>query len=540
MEGTDKTRKQLMEELDCLHQRITEFEAMEAEHKRLEQEFKLRGQILEEIVRILESAIDPIFLHDAEGNFIYVNEAAARSHGYTKEELMKMDLYKLEVAWSSKMGEARMKKILEDRSAVFEVEHYHKDGSLLHFEIHTRPVEMDGNLFFISAARDIAERKRAEEEGMQLEQKAQLASRLASVGELAAGVAHEINNPLTAVIGYAHLLLDRKDIPEDVRCDVEAINEGGQRVAGIIRKLLVFARQTKPERKYVGINEIINTTLDLRAYSLQSDNVQVVLQLDPNLPMTVADPGQLQQVFLNLIINAETEVKLAHGGGKLAIKTEQIGNTTRISFKDNGPGIARENLERIFNPFFTTRKVGQGTGLGLSLCHGIVTEHEGRIWAESQLGKGATFIVELPIVTKERQFEMPEPVVKEAQKAAKARILVVDDEAVIRQFVSHVLTDEGHELEAVGSAEDALEKVKSEKYQIIMLDIKMPGMSGIELYRHFRKISPTLAERVVFITGDVMGASTMDFINKTKVPYIVKPFDSRQLKTAVNRVLARG
>jgi CheY-like chemotaxis protein len=363
---------------------------------------------------------------------------------------------------------------------------------------------------------------------------------LASVGELAAGVAHEINNPLTAVIGYAHLLLERKDIPEDIRHDVEIINEGAQRVAGIIRKLLVFARQTKPERKYVDINEIISTTLDLRAYSLQSNNVKVIFQLDPDLPMTVVDPSQLQQVFLNLIINAETEVKLAHGGGKLAIKTEQIGNTIRISFKDNGPGIARGNLEMIFNPFFTTRKVGQGTGLGLSLCHGVVTEHKGRIWAESQLGRGATFIVELPIVAEDRQLEMPEPVVQEARKVAKAKILVVDDEAVISQFVSQILTDEGHEVEAVDSAEDALEVVKSKKYQIIILDIKMPGMSGIELYRRFRKTSPTLAEGVVFITGDVMGASTMGFLSKTKVPYIVKPFDSRQLKTAVNRVLARG
>src|SRR4030042_1835167 len=163
MKDTDRTKKQLVEELDCMRRRIAELEPMEAEYKRIEQELKLRGQILEEIVHILESAIDPIFIHDAEGNFIYVNEAAARSHGYTKEELMKMNLYKLEVARTSKMGEARMKKILEDRSAVFEVEHYHKDNSLLHFEIHTRPVEMDGNLFFISAARDISERKRTEE-----------------------------------------------------------------------------------------------------------------------------------------------------------------------------------------------------------------------------------------------------------------------------------------------------------------------------------------------------------------------------------------
>jgi CheY-like chemotaxis protein len=393
---------------------------------------------------------------------------------------------------------------------------------------------------FRGISRDITDRKQRDEERKQLEQKAQFASRLASVGELASGVAHEINNPLTAVIGYAHLLLDRKDMPVDIKRDVEVINEGAQRVAGIIKKLLVFARQTKPERTYVDINEIINTTLELRAYYLRSSNIKVILQLDPDLPMTVADPGQLQQVFLNLIMNAEAEVKLVHGGGKMAIKTEQIGDNLRVSFKDNGLGIARENLERIFNPFFTTRKVGQGTGLGLSVCHGIVTEHKGRIWAESQLGKGATFIMELPIVNESKQLEMPEPVVRETQKAAKAKILVVDDEIVIRQFVSQILTEEGHEVEAVDSAEGALEEVNNKEYQAIMLDIKMPGMSGIELYRHFQKISQPLADKVVFITGDVMGTSTMAFLSKTKAPYIIKPFDATQLKAEINRVLAKG
>jgi CheY-like chemotaxis protein len=172
------------------------------------------------------------------------------------------------------------------------------------------------------------------------------------------------------------------------------------------------------------------------------------------------------------------------------------------------------------------------------VCHGIITEHKGRIWAESQLGKGATFIAELPIVTEDKQLEMPEPVVQEPQEVTRAKILVIDDEAVVRQFVSQMLTEEGHEVEAVDSAEVALEEIKNKEYRVIMLDIKMPGMSGIELYKHLQKTSPSLAERVVFITGDVMGTSTMTFLSKTKVPYIIKPFDAKQLKTEVNRVLA--
>ncbi len=481
---------------------------------------------------------------DLEGNFVFFSDALCRQLDYSREEIVGMS-YKIYVPPEN------AKTVYEVYNTVFRTgeprklftsSQIRKDGTRVYTEDSIFPMRDDEGKItgFRGISRDITDRKQREEEKKQLEQKAQFASRLASVGELASGVAHEINNPLTAVIGYAHLLLDRKDIPADIKRDVEVINEGAQRVAGIIKKLLVFARQTKPERTYVDINEILNTTLELRAYSLQSNNIKVILQLDPDLLMTVADPGQLQQVFLNLIMNAETEVKLVHGGGKLSIKTEQMSDNLRVSFKDNGLGIAKENLERIFNPFFTTRKVGQGTGLGLSVCHGIVTEHKGRIWAESHLGRGATFIVELPIVNENKQLEMPQPVVRETRKAAKAKILVVDDEFMVRQFVSQILAEEGHEVEVVDSAEGALQEVNSKQYQAIMLDIKMPGMSGIELYQLLQKISPRLADKVVFITGDVMGTSTMTFLSKTKAPYIIKPFDATQLKTEIDRVLASG
>jgi signal transduction histidine kinase len=422
------------------------------------------------------------------------------------------------------------------------MESIRKDGTRILVEDSIFPLrnERDDIIGFRGVSRDVTERKQAELERKQMEQKAQFASRLASVGELASGVAHEINNPLTGVIGYAHLLLDRKDISQDIRHDLEIINEGAQRVAAIIRKLLTFARQQKPEQRFANINEIISTTLDLRTYELASNNIRVAFQPARDLPMTIVDSGQLQQVFLNLIINAETEMKLAKGGGKLSIKTEQVDNTIRISFKDNGPGIAKENLERIFDPFFTTREVGQGTGLGLNVCHGIITEHKGKIWVESKLGRGATFIVELPIVTEDSQLVLLEPAVEEPKKVTKAKILVIDDEPVIRQFVSRVLSEEGHEVEAVDKAKDALEKIKSKRYRLILLDIKMPGISGIELYKQFQEIAPSLMKRVVFITGDVMGKRTTDFLAKTKAPYMMKPFDAEQLKTEINRILARG
>jgi PAS domain S-box-containing protein len=492
---------------------------------------------------VLDDMEEAYYEEDIAGNFTYFNDALCRQLGYSREELMGMS-YKVYTAPEDvpRVVETfgRIYRTGEPLRA-FPMDRIRKDGKHIYTETSGFPLrdEKGQIIGFRGVIRDISERKKAEEEKRELEQKAQFASRLASVGELASGVAHEINNPLTGVIGYAHLLLGKKEISKDVRHDLEIINEGAQRVASIVKKLLAFARQTKPEQRYVNVNELIRNTLDLRAYELSANNIKVTLQLTRDMPLTIADPGQLQQVFLNLIINAETEMKLAHDKGRLSIKTERINSTIRITFKDTGPGIAEENLRTIFDPFFTTREVGQGTGLGLSVCHGIITEHNGKIWAESEPGQGAAFIIELPLTTEEGQIEPPEPAVEKPARGTKARILVVDDESVIRQFMRQVLTEQGHIVETIDNAASALKMVKAKRYRLILLDIKMPGMNGVELYKEFQKIAPSLTKRVVFITGDVMGKRTISFLNKTKTPYMMKPFDAKELKTEINRILGK-
>ena len=247
------------------------------------------------------------------------------------------------------------------------------------------------------------ERKQAEERERQLQLQLNLSNRLASLGLMVEGIAHEINNPLTSVIGFAQMLTF-EDIPENTREDVKMIGDNAQRVADIMKNLLTFAKQQKLERTYINVNDIIGATLKMRAYSLEDTNITVTTQLDPALPSTTADATLLQQAFLNLVINAETAMKLAHGKGSLLIKTELISDTIQISFTDDGPGIAEANLVHLFDPFFSTRGVGQGTGLGLSVCYGIITEHNGRINAKSQLGKGSVFTVELPVFAEEKNL----------------------------------------------------------------------------------------------------------------------------------------
>jgi PAS domain S-box-containing protein len=261
----------------------------------------------------------------------------------------------------------------------------------IHLEVSTFPIFNDKGevVASVHVARDVTERKKMEGQLI-------VTDRLASIGELASGIAHELNNPLTGVIGFSDLLLDR-DLPDDIKEDIEVINREAKRTAGVVRNLLTFARKHETEKKPVNINSIIEKVLELRAYEQKVNNIEVNTQFAPDLPEVIADGFQLQQVFINIIINAEHFMIEAHGRGMLNITTERVENTIKASFADDGPGIAKENLGHLFDPFFTTKEAGKGTGLGLSICHGIITEHGGRIYAKSELGKGATFVVELPV-----------------------------------------------------------------------------------------------------------------------------------------------
>jgi len=495
----------------------------------------------ERLNTIFEYAPDAYYLSSLDGTFTDGNKAAEELTGYSKQELIGKSFMKLDLLPASeilKSAQTLSQNTDGQSTGPDEITLNRKDGSQVQVEVSTHPVEIQGQTYVLGNVRDITERKRAEEEIKELEQKAHLASHLASVGEMAAGIAHEINNPLTGVIGFSQLLM-KKDIPKDIEEDIVTINEGAQRVASIVKRLLSFARQQKLERRYVNINDVLHVTLDMRKYQMETGNITVVNQLDPELPWTMADAGQLQQVFLNLIMNAESAMRSAHDKGKLLIKAEKVADKIRLSVTDDGPGITRDNIDKVFNPFFTTKKEGEGTGLGLSVCHGILADHGGRIYVESKSGKGATFIVELPIVTEEKAAVI-EPVATETQKAASARILVVDDEPAVRELLSKVLTGEGHQVETVDNADDALKMVEGARYNLILLDIRMPGMSGIELYKRLTKAIPSLAGRIIFSTGDVMAADTREFLSRTKAHRIAKPFDINQLKQEINLILAKG
>ena len=223
------------------------------------------------------------------------------------------------------------------------------------------------------------------------------ADRLSSLGEMAAGLAHEINNPLTGVMGLAHLLMEKPEISDSVRDDAGTIYKEANRAAGILRDFLVFARGQKPDKQTADINSIVDSVLKLRRTYMRKSGIEVIISLADDLPELLLDVSQIQQVFLNIVLNAEYFMYEAHKKGLLNITTRSVDNVVQVIIADNGPGMSVETISHIFDPFFTTKELGRGTGLGLSISYGIIKEHNGNIYVESKLGHGASFIVELPI-----------------------------------------------------------------------------------------------------------------------------------------------
>ncbi len=349
---------------------------------------------------LFENTIDGLCVIDAQTmKVLLANETAAKIYGFdSPEEAVGMNIIDFIVPEEGQRAIKVIAKDLfqKDLREMHEWQTLAKDGREIWVSAVGVRIQFQGRLAGLIALQDITERKRAEEKEKQLQQELYLAQRLASVGELAAGVAHEINNPLTGVLGFSQRLM-RKSTDEQVRHDLEIIHGEARRAAEVVQNLLTFARRRQPKKEYSNINDIVQRTLELRSYALQTSNIEVGATLAPNLSEIMVDFPQIQEVFLNIILNAEQAMSEAHGRGKLIIKTREIKDYVRISFADDGPGIAPENIDKVFDPFFTTREGRGGTGLGLSACHGIVTEHGGRIYVRSKPEKGTTFFVELPL-----------------------------------------------------------------------------------------------------------------------------------------------
>jgi two-component system NtrC family sensor kinase len=360
------------------------------EHKKAEEALR---ESQEQLRKMFESVTDGISVIDLNGVITEVNQRMVEIHEYdSKADLVGKNALELVVPRDYERILENMRQAVK-RGKIGGVEYtlLKANGTEFPAELSTSVLRDATGMAVghITIVRDITERKGMQEQLM-------LTDRLASIGELASGIAHELNNPLTSIIGFSQLLME-KDVATEFKDDLQLVHSEAQRAAGIVKNLLTFARKHAPVKQLTQVNSVIDDVLKLRAYEQKVNNIEVVRQLESALPQVMIDHFLMRQVFLNLVINAEYFMASTNNKGVLTITTKKVDNMVKVSIADDGPGISRENLNRIFNPFFTTKEVGKGTGLGLSICHGIVAEHGGKIHARSQPGKGATFIVELPL-----------------------------------------------------------------------------------------------------------------------------------------------
>ncbi len=343
----------------------------------------------------VEVAAESVFWLNDTGALLYANSAACRLLGYNLGQLMSQSIFDIDAAHSRREWQRLLKDLKQSGSMVWQSEYRRADGQVIPVEVLINFIQLNDKNYYWAFARDTTARRLAEKREQELQSELNVSGRLASIGELAAGVAHEINNPLTGIIGFSERLI-RKCTDEKTAVDLKRIHSEAIRAAKVVQSLLTFARQRQPCKEPVDVNNIVKESLALREYEFKHRNIQVITHL-AELPCFMADYYQMEQVFVNLFINAEQAMTAAGKGDRLVVTTGELDEYIVITVADNGPGIKPENLDKVFDPFFTTRAECGGTGLGLSICHGIVSEHGGSISVESEYGEGATFSVALPL-----------------------------------------------------------------------------------------------------------------------------------------------
>ena len=359
--------------------------------------------------------------------------------------------------------------------------------------------------------------------------------KLTAIGQLIAGVAHELNNPLASVLGFADYLIESGDAPPHMAEPLRVIQQEAQRAAAIVKNLLTFARRQERARQLLPVGTVLERVIALLRNQLLALRVEIELTVDDGLPEVDGDANQLLQVFLNIVNNAAQAIAASGRpeGGHIAVHARRRLDGVAVDVRDDGPGIPEELHQRVFEPFYTTKADGEGTGLGLSICLGIVKEHGGRITLESHPGAGATFTVELPA----GQAVLPAAAAPAGPPPASGRILLVDDEPHILHYMRATLTAWGHEVDVAADGEEASARARAGSYDLIITDVRMPNLGGRELYERLRRDAPSIADRVVFATGDTVRDDTMAFLERAGRPVLHKPFKLAELRQVLAATL---
>jgi len=486
---------------------------------------------------IYDSIMDYILLVDYDSRILEANRYFFDKFALSEDNAVGKVVYPL-LGIDINARSCPVRKAVASISPV-EMEKTSSDGKV--YTLHAFPILGDGAAkTAVLYIRDITEQRLMAQRLIQ-------SDKLSSLGELVSGVAHELNNPLTGIMCFSELLIEQQ-IGDDVKSKLIKINDASLRCKKIIDNLLTFARWKRPEKKYENVNRIVEQSLELRSYQLRMDNIVIDLDLDEQIQSTMLDENQIHQVFLNLLNNARDAVLEKGNGGTIKISSRYQSGKISVKFEDSGIGMTQETANRIFDPFFTTKGVGRGTGLGLSISYGIVNEHGGNIYASSSPGAGTTFVVELPVVDRaipEDRAEVKPSAVSTASERVKElakgrRALVVDDEAIVLDLLCYTLTNAGFVVDKSVSGEQALEQLKVNSYDLIISDLKMPGLGGIGFYNEAASIRPESLKNIIFISGDNCNTETREFLNKAGSHALKKPFTVDQLNDAVATLITRN
>jgi two-component system NtrC family sensor kinase len=360
--------------------------------------------------------------------------------------------------------------------------------------------------------------------------------KMSAVGQLIAGVAHELNNPLTAILGYAQLL-ENEGLNERASDFVRKLFKQAQRTHRVVQNLLSFARQRKPQKQEVEVGRVLEETLALRDYDLKVNNITVERNIDAGLPAVTADPHQLEQVFLNIINNAVDAILESGSGGTMRVGVTQRDGYVCAEFSDSGPGI--KDPKRIFDPFYTTKNVGKGTGLGLSICYGIIKEHGGDILARNRVEGGAEVEVRLPASGQQASSDQP-VVAPRREFALEGRVLLVEDEEAVLEFERDVLVGSGAQVVTAMSADDARSRVRAEMFDAVVINGRMPGgWNAPDVYRWLKESCPGLEKHLMFTFSSVPEPEVRAFMAENNISSLVKPFEVADLISHARRLVQK-
>jgi PAS domain S-box-containing protein len=488
---------------------------------------------------LFDNANDGVVVLDRNGIILNMNNKFCGLHGFDKDALIGTNCKLLEVEDNREEREERFKRILNGEATVFDTEHYRKDGSRILLEVSSKGIEIGGELFIQSLHRDITEKKAIQEQLIQ-------SQKMESVGQLAGGVAHNFNNLLTSILGYAELLQEHSNLDSESKRRVNSIESAARKAGVMVSKLLSFSRRESYETLPLTINDAINDSVRLLEGVLDK-RIGVKTTLSKNLPTIEGDPNQLEQVIMNLMVNARDAMP---DGGLITVHTNHIeiekerhnmpayvtpGNYILLSVSDTGNGIPKEIINKIFDPFFTTKEKGKGTGLGLATVYGIIKDHKGYVTVQSEVDKGTTFDIYLPISGKSVYRPVSE---KLFSVSGHENILLVDDEEEVLLFIKDILETHGYRVLTASNplaATDIFKKLYGDIHLVIS-DIVMPLMQGTELVQNLRTIKPDV--KIIAISG-----YSEETINKEKMmidEFIRKPFEVYYLLSTVRRVLDTG